>query len=1013
MKKIISSFRFVFPVLVFLAGTLLVNASPALAGAEPDLIAVKTNNVSNTAFVGHGFTWSIHITSRNSTASFNKNKTIFTDNLPSSGATYSNFRFTPTNIIGGTSDLSCTLSGSNISCFSSNNGNGIDIPTNGSIDISVLVTPTAAGNLVNPKSGGICKVDPNNDVNEGNNNSIEENNNTCSNTVTVSNPAHIVVTKDAIPNNAQDFTFQNNFGNGNPSTFLLDDDSNNTLPKTRDFEVLPGTYSVSEDQTAGWKQGSQTCTGNGNTPGNIAVGAGETVTCTFTNKKLASIALVKNTVGGDGIFNFNMTGATLPANAQLTTINNTATQTFNNIDPDNTYSIAETVPVGWDLTNSSCTGTNTPTRITPNNGETITCTFTNTKRGSITVHEDVVAPDGATDVSDNHEFNVTLNGENQKSVSENSDVEYDNLTPGTYAIAEIGDPDFDLLRITAGNVIVTAGQNTDVIITNRQKQGSLTVIKIVNNPNGGAAVASDFIMKVKGTNVSNPEFPGGSGGVTTALDPGSFEVSESGPNGYSLISSSKNCSGSIGSNKNLTCAMTNSDIADGFGAITVKKHVINDNGGTATADAFAIHVENEDEGDVENSPSNGSETGTLYTLLAGTSYTIRENEPISGYALTGISCEPVNGSELIAGGTSVTLELSNQQAYVCVITNDDIAPKLHLRKVVVNDNGGIATTADFTLTGNGTGSNDISGISPVDSGAGLKADTFALSESNPGGYIASNWSCVGGTQDGSNITLGINQEATCTITNDDIPAPIISEETTPVQELTTTSFTTTWTTDHPATSRVIYDTVSHSILGEAPNYGYANSTTEDATLVISHSVTVSGLIAGTVYFYRNISHGSPESVSSEKSTTTTTPSLDPVPTTPSPRRGGGHPHPENLIAGQVLGASTEAPLEAPPIPIVEVPNVSTKALSETAPVATGEVLGVEKFIFTKKIKLGSKGNEVTELEKALSDLGLYKGAIDGKFGKTLRAAIKAYQKANPPLKVDGIVGAETRAVLNK
>mgnify|MGYP003353646025 CR=1 FL=1 len=29
----------------------------------------------------------------------------------------------------------------------------------------------------------------------------------------------------------------------------------------------------------------------------------------------------------------------------------------------------------------------------------------------------------------------------------------------------------------------------------------------------------------------------------------------------------------------------------------------------------------------------------------------------------------------------------------CSITNDDIAPKLHLRKVVVNDNGGIASVA--------------------------------------------------------------------------------------------------------------------------------------------------------------------------------------------------------------------------------------------------------------------------------------------------------------------------------
>ena len=122
-------------------------------------------------------------------------------------------------------------------------------------------------------------------------------------------------------------------------------------------------------------------------------------------------------------------------------------------------------------------------------------------------------------------------------------------------------------------------------------------------------------------------------------------------------------------------------------------------------------------------------------------------------------------------GASITLGLDEEAT--CTITNDDIAPKLHLRKIVVNDNGGTKTVADFTLSANGTGSNDLTGTTPVDSGAGLKADTWALSETNVYGYTASAWSCVGGTQNGSNITVGIGGEATCTITNDDQPGTII------------------------------------------------------------------------------------------------------------------------------------------------------------------------------------------------------------------------------------------------
>jgi hypothetical protein len=101
-------------------------------------------------------------------------------------------------------------------------------------------------------------------------------------------------------------------------------------------------------------------------------------------------------------------------------------------------------------------------------------------------------------------------------------------------------------------------------------------------------------------------------------------------------------------------------------------------------------------------------------------------------------------------------------------------PILHLRKSIINDNGGSATVADFTLTADGTGANDISGTSPVDSGAGLLADIFALSETNLGGYAASSWVCIGGAQAGPSITILNNEEATCTITNDDIAPVVVS-----------------------------------------------------------------------------------------------------------------------------------------------------------------------------------------------------------------------------------------------
>lgn len=100
------------------------------------------------------------------------------------------------------------------------------------------------------------------------------------------------------------------------------------------------------------------------------------------------------------------------------------------------------------------------------------------------------------------------------------------------------------------------------------------------------------------------------------------------------------------------------------------------------------------------------------------------------------------------------------------------------------------------------------------------------------------------------------------------PPPVISGESS--SEVESTSITIEWVTDHPSTSRVIYDTVSHPTLGTAPNYGYAYSTVEidNSPMVTSHSVTVSPLDPETTYYFRAVSHGSPEVVGDEISFTT-------------------------------------------------------------------------------------------------------------------------------------------------
>jgi hypothetical protein len=199
-------------------------------------------------------------------------------------------------------------------------------------------------------------------------------------TFTNTKRGHIIVVKNAEPNNAQDFTFTNNFANGNPGTFNLDDDSDGTLSNSRDSEVLPGTFSISEGSVAGWTQTSATCS-DGSPVSAVVVSAGETVTCTFTNtQQQGHIVVDKITVptGDTQSFSFTTTGSGYTPFS----LTDAATPNDQTLSPG-TYSVAETAIEGWNQTSVVCTsstgGSENPTSISLAAGETVTCTFTNTQ----------------------------------------------------------------------------------------------------------------------------------------------------------------------------------------------------------------------------------------------------------------------------------------------------------------------------------------------------------------------------------------------------------------------------------------------------------------------------------------------------------------------------------------------------------------------------------------------------------------------------------------------------------
>ena len=117
-------------------------------------------------------------------------------------------------------------------------------------------------------------------------------------TITNTRKASIVVVKETIPAGSTTlFPFTASYTS---TTFVLTDGQaagSGLLP--------PGTYAVTETVPAGWEQVATGCS-DGGEPSDISLGAGETITCTFTNRQMGQIQLRKQLAppGASGIFSF-------------------------------------------------------------------------------------------------------------------------------------------------------------------------------------------------------------------------------------------------------------------------------------------------------------------------------------------------------------------------------------------------------------------------------------------------------------------------------------------------------------------------------------------------------------------------------------------------------------------------------------------------------------------------------------------------------------------------------------
>jgi hypothetical protein len=438
--------------------------------------------------------------------------------------------------------------------------------------------------------------------------------------------------------------------------------------------------------------------------------------------------------------------------------------------------------------------------VTLDPGDVKSCTITNDDLApSLTLIKHVTNDNGGTAAA----TDWTLQATGPTSLSGTTPVSSGpSFDAGTYTLSEDGPAGYASTgwTCTGGTqdgveVTVGLGQSATCEITNDDIAPSLTLIKHVTNDNGGTAVATDWTLKANG----GPTPISGAGGVSSGatFKAGTYTLSETtGPAGYSAGAWSCSGTGSqsgssitLDIGQSATCEITNDDIAP---KLIVIKHVINNDGGTATAKDFTMLVTGPS---AEPSSFPGAESpGTTVNLNAG-SYSVSEDKPIGPRAYAATYSSDCTGS--IAVGQTKT----------CTVTNNDLPLTL------VTDTG----LCTFDIDSSRTGSQFRNILTPDPT----SPNSYKLNATNPGQYYYNVFYNAGGgapTQQTLHLTLPYPF-----VTQGAVPVHVYSSVTT-----TTANGATCITPGTDITSSSTIETVPVTLSDYSPQ-AFGSTTTVDVT----------------------------------------------------------------------------------------------------------------------------------------------------------------------------------------
>ncbi len=617
-----------------------------------------------------------------------------------------------------------------------------------------------------------------------------------------------------------------------------------TTPKT--YEVTPGTYYVSETPATGWTEDTSNCQG-------VIVAAGKNSSCTITNTELSNLTIVKNTVGGDGTFDFIATGSGL-SNFSLTTVSGIKSKTFSNIN-SGTYSVAEDSQTGWisDTSNPpTCTNGDNPSSITLNPGDNVTCTFTNDKLPTLTVTKTLLPN------SDLGKFNLLIDSNiDATNVGNGGTTGTQIVSIGSHTVSETAGTSTNLSDYNAiiggdcapdGSINLAAGDIKTCTITNT-RYGSITIVKNTIGADGtfgfiatGSGVSNFDISTI--SNTGSQTFP--------KLSPGTFSFSENTPASWveGSVSCKDNSTGgtvgtvvsglasfSLTAGQNIICTFNNT----AQGTLIIDKTAL---GGDSTFD-YTVS------GPTNMSPSitttSGSGTTGGKVVIAGT-YDIAESSQ-AGWVQKKATCDNGDNPSNVNVGVGDTV--------TCTFTNTKLA-NLTIVKNTVGGDG----TFDFTTTGSGLSNFDLTTSNATASApfADLNPGSYSVSETSQPGWTLTSSSCTNGDNP-SNITLNPGDNVICYFENTKLGSITVTKYTDPgtaqtfnftLTGLATGSATTNIGDGQSYTFNQLPPSVSYSLL-ENPTTGWdltalkcisTNNNSTFSTDIPTSTVTISNLTPG-------------------------------------------------------------------------------------------------------------------------------------------------------------------------